>query len=88
MGELCAALLREWRNRSILKYLRTNTEPRITHARPVAMISARDLSPRFPALLTAIADRFEWNSVRAVILVLALVLLLLGLYNLIAYPTA
>jgi hypothetical protein len=38
--------------------------------------------------LTAIADRFEWNSVRAVILVLALVLLLLGLYNLIAYPTA
>ena len=38
--------------------------------------------------LTAIADRFEWNSVRAIILVLALALLLLGLYNLVAYPTA
>lgn len=38
--------------------------------------------------LTALADRFEWNAVRAIILAIALAMLLLGLYNLIAYPTA
>lgn len=36
--------------------------------------------------LTAIADRFRWNTVRAMVLGLALVLLLYGLYHLVAYP--
>ena len=36
--------------------------------------------------LTAIAQRFEWNTVRAVILLLALGMLLLGLYHLATYP--
>ena len=37
--------------------------------------------------LTAIAERFRWTAVRAVVLALALALLLLGLYHLAAYPT-
>jgi hypothetical protein len=36
--------------------------------------------------LTAIADRFEWNAVRAMLLVLAFGLLLFGLYHLAVYP--
>lgn len=36
--------------------------------------------------LTAIAERFEWNTVRAVILALALGMLLFGLYHLFTYP--
>jgi hypothetical protein len=36
--------------------------------------------------LTAIADRFRWHAVRAVVLALALGLLLYGLYHLVAYP--
>jgi hypothetical protein len=38
--------------------------------------------------LTAIADRFRWNAVRAIVLALALVLLLYGLYHLVVYPIA
>jgi hypothetical protein len=36
--------------------------------------------------LTAIAERFRWNWVRAVILVFALVMLLFGIYHLAIYP--
>jgi preprotein translocase subunit SecF len=36
--------------------------------------------------LTAIAERFEWNTVRAVVLALALGMLLFGLYHLFTYP--
>ncbi len=36
--------------------------------------------------LTAIAQRFEWNTVRAMILALALGMLLFGLYHLFTYP--
>jgi hypothetical protein len=36
--------------------------------------------------LTAIADRFDWNWVRAVMLVFALGMLLFGVYHLIIYP--
>jgi hypothetical protein len=36
--------------------------------------------------LTAIAERFEWTAVRAAILVLALAMLLFGLYHLAVYP--
>jgi len=36
--------------------------------------------------LTAIAERFEWNTVRAVILALALGMLLFGLSHLFTYP--
>ncbi len=36
--------------------------------------------------LTAIAENFKWNTVRAVILIVALVMLLFGLYHLITYP--
>jgi hypothetical protein len=36
--------------------------------------------------LTAIADRFEWNVVRAMLLALALGMLLFGLYHLAVYP--
>jgi hypothetical protein len=36
--------------------------------------------------LTAIAQRFEWNTVRAVILFVALGMLLFGLYHLFTYP--
>ncbi|HEY6411247.1 MAG TPA: hypothetical protein VIY29_27625, partial [Ktedonobacteraceae bacterium] len=36
--------------------------------------------------LTAIADRFDWNAVRAMILALALGMLLFGLYHLFTYP--
>ena len=36
--------------------------------------------------LTAIAERFEWNMVRAIILALALAMLLFGLYHLFTYP--
>jgi hypothetical protein len=36
--------------------------------------------------LTAIADRFRWNAVRAIVLGLALALLLYGLYHLAVYP--
>jgi len=36
--------------------------------------------------LTAIAENFRWNTVRAVILIVALVMLLFGLYHLITYP--
>ena len=37
--------------------------------------------------LTAIAGRFQWNTVRALILTLALGLLLFGTYHLLTYPT-
>lgn len=36
--------------------------------------------------LTAIAERFEWNIVRAMILALAMGMLLFGIYHLIVYP--
>ena len=36
--------------------------------------------------LTAIAENFQWNRVRAVILVVALVMLVFGIYHLIIYP--
>lgn len=36
--------------------------------------------------LTAISERFEWNTVRAVVLALALGMLLFGLYHLATYP--
>jgi hypothetical protein len=36
--------------------------------------------------LTAIAENFKWNRVRAVILAVALVMLLFGVYHLIVYP--
>src|SRR6266581_6243735 len=36
--------------------------------------------------LTAIAENFQWNTVRAVILAIALVMLLFGIYHLIIYP--
>ena len=36
--------------------------------------------------LTAVADRFEWSAVRAVVLVLAGAMLLFGLYHLAVYP--
>jgi hypothetical protein len=36
--------------------------------------------------LTAIAENFTWNWIRAVILVIALVMLLFGIYHLIIYP--
>ncbi|SRR6266566_4908850 len=36
--------------------------------------------------LTAIAERFDWNWVRAVILVFALGMLLFGIYHLVTYP--
>ena len=36
--------------------------------------------------LTAIAENFTWNRIRAVILAIALVMLLFGVYHLIIYP--
>jgi hypothetical protein len=36
--------------------------------------------------LTAIAERFGWNWVRAVILIFALVMLLFGIYHMLIYP--
>jgi hypothetical protein len=36
--------------------------------------------------LTAIAENFKWNRIRAVILAIALVMLLFGIYHLIIYP--
>ena len=36
--------------------------------------------------LTAIAENFKWNRIRAVILVVALVMLLFGIYHLVIYP--
>ncbi|HXX76976.1 MAG TPA: hypothetical protein VEI53_00670 [Ktedonobacteraceae bacterium] len=36
--------------------------------------------------LTAIGERFNWNPIRAVILAVALVMLLFGIYHLIIYP--
>jgi hypothetical protein len=36
--------------------------------------------------LTAVAERFEWNAVRAVVLALALAMLLFGLFHLATYP--
>ena len=36
--------------------------------------------------LTAISENFTWNSIRAVILAIALVMLLFGIYHLIVYP--
>jgi len=36
--------------------------------------------------LTAIAENFKWNAVRAVILVVALGMLLFGIYHLVIYP--
>lgn len=36
--------------------------------------------------LTAIAENFTWNQIRAVILAIALVMLLFGIYHLIIYP--
>jgi hypothetical protein len=36
--------------------------------------------------LTAIAENFTWNSIRAVILSIALVMLIFGIYHLIVYP--
>jgi hypothetical protein len=36
--------------------------------------------------LTAIAERFDWNLVRAVILAFAMAMLLYGIYHLITYP--
>jgi hypothetical protein len=37
--------------------------------------------------LTAIAGRFQWKTVRACILILALGMLLFGVYHLLTYPT-
>ena len=36
--------------------------------------------------LTANAERFEWNTVSAVVLALALAMLLFGVYHLFTYP--
>ncbi len=36
--------------------------------------------------LTAIAENFKWNQIRAVILAIALVMLIFGIYHLIVYP--
>ncbi len=36
--------------------------------------------------LTAVADRFEWNAIRAVVLAIALAMLLFGIYHLIVFP--
>ena len=36
--------------------------------------------------LTAIAENFQWNTVRAVILIVALGMLLFGIYHLVIYP--
>jgi hypothetical protein len=36
--------------------------------------------------LTAIAERFTWNTVRAMVLALALGMLLFGIYHLLTYP--
>jgi hypothetical protein len=36
--------------------------------------------------LTAIAENFTWNRIRAIILVIGLVMLLFGIYHLIVYP--
>jgi hypothetical protein len=36
--------------------------------------------------LTAIAENFKWNRIRAVILAVAVVMLLYGIYHLIVYP--
>lgn len=36
--------------------------------------------------LTAIAENFKWNRIRAVILVVAVVMLLFGIYHLVIYP--
>jgi ABC-type transport system involved in cytochrome c biogenesis permease subunit len=36
--------------------------------------------------LTAISEKFQWNTVRAVILIVALGILLFGLYHLFTYP--
>jgi hypothetical protein len=36
--------------------------------------------------LTAIAENFKWNRIRAVILVVAVVMLLFGIYHLVVYP--
>jgi hypothetical protein len=36
--------------------------------------------------LTAIAERFDWNWVRAAILLVALGMLLFGIYHLLIYP--
>ena len=36
--------------------------------------------------LTAIAERFTWNTVRAMVLTLALGMLLFGIYHLFTYP--
>lgn len=36
--------------------------------------------------LTAIAENFKWNRIRAVILVVALGMLLFGIYHLVIYP--
>ena len=36
--------------------------------------------------LTAIAENFQWNQIRAVILAIGLVMLLFGIYHLIIYP--
>jgi hypothetical protein len=36
--------------------------------------------------LTAIAENFKWNRIRVVILVVALVMLLFGIYHLVIYP--
>jgi hypothetical protein len=38
--------------------------------------------------LTAVADRFDLNTIRALILAVALAMLLFGLYHLIIYPIA
>ena len=35
---------------------------------------------------TAIAENFQWNTVRAVILIVALGMLLFGVYHLFSYP--
>ncbi len=36
--------------------------------------------------LTAIAERFDWNWVRGIILVIALGMLVFGIYHLVIYP--
>ena len=38
--------------------------------------------------LTAIAERFDWNLVRGIILAFALGMLLFGIYHLLIYPIA
>ena len=50
------------------------------------VISKRGVFLAVVLFLTAISEKFQWNTVRAVILIVALGILLFGLYHLFTYP--